>query len=64
MNGWQTKLTSKSFLTVILNINGYINYLCLKILPSPNMPSLDTAIVYPGFGLFEGTDLSEGRGTT
>ena len=35
-----------------------------QILPSPNMPSVDTATVYPGFGLFEGTDLSEGRGTT
>ena len=32
--------------------------------PSPNMPSVDTAIVYPGFGLIEGTNLSEGRGTT
>lgn len=28
------------------------------------MPTLDTATVYPGFGIFEGTDLSEGRGTT
>ena len=34
------------------------------ILPSPNMPTLDTAIVYPGAVLFEGTALSEGRGTT
>ncbi len=34
------------------------------VLPSPNMPSLDTAIVYPGQCLFEGTNLSEGRGTT
>ncbi|MGW7686263.1 exo-beta-N-acetylmuramidase NamZ family protein [Kribbella sp. NPDC054772] len=32
--------------------------------PSPNMPTLDTALVYPGTGLFEGTNLSEGRGTT
>jgi uncharacterized protein YbbC (DUF1343 family) len=32
--------------------------------PSPNMPTLDTAVVYPGTGLFEGTNLSEGRGTT
>ena len=31
---------------------------------SPNMPTLDTAIVYPGMCLFEGTKLSEGRGTT
>lgn len=33
-------------------------------MPSPNMPTLDTAIVYPGFGMIEGTNLSEGRGTT
>jgi uncharacterized protein YbbC (DUF1343 family) len=34
------------------------------VLPSPNMPSLDTALVYPGQCLLEGTNLSEGRGTT
>lgn len=34
------------------------------VIPSPNMPTLDTAIVYPGAVLFEGTLLSEGRGTT
>ena len=34
------------------------------VLPSPNMPTLDTAVVYPGMVLFEGTLLSEGRGTT
>jgi uncharacterized protein YbbC (DUF1343 family) len=34
------------------------------IMPSPNMPTLDTAIVYPGQVLFEGTQLSEARGTT
>jgi uncharacterized protein YbbC (DUF1343 family) len=34
------------------------------VIPSPNMPTLDTAIVYPGTVLFEGTMLSEGRGTT
>ncbi|MEY7851793.1 exo-beta-N-acetylmuramidase NamZ domain-containing protein [Natrarchaeobius sp. A-rgal3] len=32
--------------------------------PSPNMPSLVTALVYPGTCLFEATTLSEGRGTT
>lgn len=32
--------------------------------PSPNMPTSDTAIVYPGGCLIEGTNLSEGRGTT
>lgn len=34
------------------------------VMPSPNMPTLDTALVYPGMCLVEGTDLSEGRGTT
>jgi uncharacterized protein YbbC (DUF1343 family) len=34
------------------------------VLPSPNMPTLDTARVYPGGGLLEATNLSEGRGTT
>lgn len=34
------------------------------ILPSPNMPTLETALVYPGGCLLEGTNLSEGRGTT
>lgn len=32
--------------------------------PSPNMPTLETALVYPGGCLIEGTNLSEGRGTT
>ncbi|MER6273123.1 DUF1343 domain-containing protein [Streptomyces sp900105755] len=34
------------------------------IAPSPNMPTPATAAVYPGTSLFEGTNLSEGRGTT
>ena len=34
------------------------------VLPSPNMPTLETATVYPGMCLVEGTNLSEGRGTT
>jgi uncharacterized protein YbbC (DUF1343 family) len=33
-------------------------------MPSPNMPAVDTAVVYPGMCLLEGTQLSEGRGTT
>jgi uncharacterized protein YbbC (DUF1343 family) len=34
------------------------------VLPSPNMPTVETAAVYPGQCLLEGTNLSEGRGTT
>jgi len=37
---------------------------CPWILPSPNMPTVETAIVYTGTCIFEGTNLSEGRGTT
>ena len=35
-----------------------------RIPPSPNMPTAATALVYPGMCLVEGTNLSEGRGTT
>lgn len=34
------------------------------VMPSPNMPTLETALLYPGQCLLEGTNLSEGRGTT
>jgi uncharacterized protein YbbC (DUF1343 family) len=34
------------------------------VMPSPNMPTYETALVYPGACLVEGTNLSEGRGTT
>jgi uncharacterized protein YbbC (DUF1343 family) len=38
---------------------------CLPwVMPSPNIPTLDTAMAYPGMCLFEGTNISEGRGTT
>ena len=34
------------------------------VMPSPNIPTNETAVVYPGTVLFEGTNMSEGRGTT
>ena len=34
------------------------------VMPSPNVPTAETAVVYPGAVLFEGTNVSEGRGTT
>jgi uncharacterized protein YbbC (DUF1343 family) len=37
---------------------------CSWVMPSPNMPTVDTAVVFPGTVFFEGTQLSEGRGTT
>ena len=36
---------------------------CRGCMPSPNIPTLDTCVVYPGTVLFEGTNVSEGRGT-
>ena len=51
MNGWRRRM--------------YFTHTGLPwVLPSPNMPTLDTAMVYPGQVLLEGTNLSEGRGTT
>lgn len=34
------------------------------VMPSPNMPTIETAVVYPGSVMIEGTSVSEGRGTT
>jgi uncharacterized protein YbbC (DUF1343 family) len=34
------------------------------VLPSPNIPTVETTVIYPGTVLFEGTNVSEGRGTT
>jgi uncharacterized protein YbbC (DUF1343 family) len=34
------------------------------VLPSPNLPTAESAVVYPGQVILEGTNLSEGRGTT
>ena len=41
----------------------YDDYNNIWIRPSPNIPDLNTAIVYPGMCLIEGTNVSEGRGT-
>jgi len=54
----------------VLEMQGYQNNMWYDqtglpwVMPSPNMPTLDTAIVYPGMCLFEATNVSEGRGTT
>lgn len=34
------------------------------VMPSPNMPTIDTTVVFPATVFFEGTEISEGRGTT
>ncbi len=56
-------------LTIILLKNWKRNYFFNQtglpwVLPSPNLPTLDAALLYPGLCLLEGTNLSEGRGTT
>ena len=49
--GWARNLTA-------------FDYQAPWVAPSPNMPAPETALVYPGMCLLEGTNLSEGRGTT
>ncbi len=62
-------LTKKAMLTVI-PMEGWERHMWFDetglpwIRPSPNMPSLETATVYPGQVFIEGTNISEGRGTT
>lgn len=58
----------KADLTVIKMKNwarefNYNNCRLKWIKPSPNIPTLETAMVYPGLCLLEGTNISEGRGT-
>ncbi|HEY3412648.1 MAG TPA: DUF1343 domain-containing protein [Armatimonadota bacterium] len=54
----------------VVPVEGWVPAACgdepglLWAMPSPNMPSVDTEVVYPGMCLLEGTNLSEGRGTT
>ncbi|MPY90381.1 MAG: DUF1343 domain-containing protein [Luteitalea sp.] len=54
----------------VIELDGWRRAMCFDqtglawVMPSPNMPTLDTALVYPGAVLFEGTMVSEGRGTT
>jgi uncharacterized protein YbbC (DUF1343 family) len=54
----------------VVTMQGWSRSMCADetglpwVMPSPNVPTLDTAVVYPGAVLFEGTQLSEGRGTT
>ncbi len=54
----------------VIKMKGWRRKMCFDetgiewVMPSPNIPTLNTAIVYPGMCLLEGTNLSEGRGTT
>lgn len=61
--GWTCELT-------VVEMTGYRRAMWFDetglpwVLPSPNMPTLDTAITYPGQCIIEGTNISEARGTT
>lgn len=61
--GWSCELT-------VVQCEGYRRSMWFDetglpwVMPSPNMPTLDTAIVYPGQCILEGTNISEARGTT
>ncbi|MEZ0329747.1 MAG: DUF1343 domain-containing protein [Dissulfuribacterales bacterium] len=54
----------------IIPMQGWRRYMAFEdtglpwVMPSPNMPCIETAFVYPGQVLLEATNLSEGRGTT
>ena len=66
---FNSKLPAKCFLEVV-GMQGWKREMFFRdtglpwILPSPNMPYEETALVYPGICLLEGTNVSEGRGTT
>jgi uncharacterized protein YbbC (DUF1343 family) len=55
MQGWRRQMSSDAWGSA----TGLV-----WVPPSPNMPTPDTALVYPGQCLLEGTEVSEGRGTT
>ena len=65
---WSTFYLSLDF--HVIPMNGWRRKLWFEetglpwVMPSPNMPTPDSATVYPGMCLLEGTNLSEGRGTT
>jgi uncharacterized protein YbbC (DUF1343 family) len=64
-NKWVSPLPSLE----VIKMEGWKNNLWFDetdlpwIKPSPNIPDLETAIIYPGMCIIEGTNLSEGRGT-
>ncbi|MCW5806228.1 MAG: DUF1343 domain-containing protein [Deltaproteobacteria bacterium] len=67
---WRHSVEKLDLDLVVISMRGYERELRFEhtglpwVLPSPNMPTTDTALVYPGMCLVEGTELSEGRGTT
>jgi len=67
---WRAAIEGSSALVKVLGVTGLERAAHAPawdrpmIMPSPNMPTYDTALVYPGGCLLEGTNLSDGRGTT
>ncbi|MGN6105701.1 MAG: exo-beta-N-acetylmuramidase NamZ family protein [Kofleriaceae bacterium] len=67
---WRHAVENLDLELAVISMRGYERELRFEhtglpwVMPSPNMPTLDTALVYPGMCLVEGTELSEGRGTT
>ncbi|MDB4938655.1 MAG: hypothetical protein JWP87_5627 [Labilithrix sp.] len=67
---WRAKLEGYAELVQVLAIEGLDREHHASawdrafVMPSPNMPTYETALVYPGGCLLEGTNLSDGRGTT
>ena len=61
--GWLGKgKTCKLTVITVGNYNHGMAY-TLPVAPSPNLPTMESIYLYPSLGLFEGTDVSVGRGT-
>jgi uncharacterized protein YbbC (DUF1343 family) len=67
---WRHAVEGMDLDLVVLSMRGWDRDMWFEhtglpwVMPSPNMPTCETAVVYPGMCLVEGTELSEGRGTT
>ena len=69
--GWIKREAKDSDVSLeVIQMQGWKRWMTFRdtgmpwVLPSPNMPTPDTAMIYPGACMFEGTSMSEGRGTT
>jgi len=67
---WRHKVENLDLELAVIGMRGWQRDMLFEhtglpwVMPSPNMPTRDTAMVYPGMCLVEGTELSEARGTT
>ena len=69
--GWITReANSSNYSLEVVEMEGWQRWMTWRdtgmpwVLPSPNMPTPDNVMIYPGACMFEGTSISEGRGTT